>query len=115
MEAIEWIAAREPRPPAALVERMSRALSENPELAGAPIHSQLMTAATAILAQGAFASEPSESAGDVTSTRMADRRAALDLLAADALITYAMEYASDDCACFDAVANSAMLAICELR
>lgn len=115
MEAKEWIAVREPRPPAALVERMSRALTENPELAGAPIHSQLITAATAILAQCAFASEPNERAGDGTGTRMSDRRAALDLLAADALITYAMEYASDDCACFEAVATAAMRSICELR
>lgn len=115
MDALEWIATREPRPPAALVARLNRALNENPESAGAPIYSQLMTAATCILAHCTLAPAPNDDAGDSQDSRMSDRRAALDLLAADALITYAMEYASDDCVSFDAVAGSAMRAICDLR
>jgi len=115
MDALEWIATREPRPPAALVARMTRALTEHPASAGAPIHSQLVTAATAILASGTLAAAPTDDTGDCLDIRTSDRRGALDLLAADALVTYAMEFASDDCASFDAVAGSAMRAISDLR
>ncbi len=115
MDALEWIACREPRPPAALVARMSRALVANPESTGTPIYSELVTAATRILAQNAQISHPIAIGRDDPDSRASDRSAALDLLAADALVTYAMEYATGDCASFDAVAASAMFAISELR
>jgi len=99
MEALEWISTREPRPPAALLTRMSRALHDSPEDAGGSVASRLLAAATGILRDGPGA----------------DRAAALDLLAADALITYAMESASDDCESIDAVAGEAVRAICDLR
>lgn len=103
MEPMEWIKSREPRPPAALVARMERALDEIPAPEPQSISSQLLAVAIGILARG----DASAASGRAL--------AALDLLAADALITYAMESASDDCASIAAAAESAIRTICSLE
>lgn len=115
MDALEWITTREPRPPAALVARMGRALGENGAQGESSVSSQLLTAAAGILARSDSSSASEPVVMNATGPRASVRSAAVDLLAADALITYAMEYASGDCGSVEAVADGAMRAICELR
>ena len=93
----EWLASREPKPPAALGARLS-------EIAGTTKCATL-PALSAILV--VFAGDLLRGLGD-------DRNAAGDLLAADALITYALEAAAEDCASMDAVAGIAMTAMAGL-
>ncbi|HET9985454.1 MAG TPA: hypothetical protein VFQ38_17765 [Longimicrobiales bacterium] len=73
---LEWLDARTPAPPPELRSRMADALAPAQTLPGA-----LAEAALSCL-QAALA-------------RGGDRAAALDLLAADALLTYAMEAAAE--------------------
>lgn len=69
----------------------------------ASVSSRLLAAAVAILSRG-------------DSSAVSGRAlAALDLLAADALITYAMEAASDDCESIASVADSAVRMICAVE
>lgn len=90
-----WLDARRPSPPAALVARVRSALDESlgEDAAGAPeaclraserlVHMLLQTDSTT-------------------------RHSALDLLAADALVTYAFEAASEDPDRLVAIASDAM-------
>jgi hypothetical protein len=101
----EWLDARTPRPPEALAERIRFALGAEVEQQvescgasgeGGRTHSALLAAARTLLdADRAYADE--------------DRRAARDLLAADALVTYAFELAAEEPARIAALAERAML------
>lgn len=87
----EWLASRSPPPPPRLAARLAAAVplsagSDSGELSGS-----LIAAATSILRE-AIAESSEERNGAV----------ALDLLAADALITYAVEAAAEDCERFAA-------------
>jgi hypothetical protein len=76
----DWLAHREPSPPRVLRERVEALAVAVPEIEGDPAGS-LLAAAEEALAQ--LARRPAD-----------DRAAAIDLLAVDALVTYAMEYAA---------------------
>ena len=78
MTITEWLAARTPAPPAALAQRIARAVGDEGSRSVADAHEVLVTAGERI-------------AGEVLSGGGTSRDAALDLLAADALVTYAFE------------------------
>lgn len=77
----EWLRTREPAPPAALLRRLHEALGPDAQRDAAD-------AADACLAAG------EQLLVTVLSDEEANRACALDLLAADALVTYAFEAAS---------------------
>ena len=80
MNLRDWLAHREPSPPRVLRERVEELALAVPELPDDPAGS-LMAAAEAALARLAQRSPE-------------DRSTALDLLAVDSLVTYAMEFAA---------------------
>ncbi len=99
MTLAEWLEERTPRAPVTLAERVRAALG--PELdrdldAGrGAIHGALLEAARSLLSATPGCDSP-------------ERSAALDLLAADALVTYAFEIAAEDPEEIDSLADSAM-------
>lgn len=99
MTLSEWLDARTQRPPGALEERIRAALGpvlgHNVEEGRGRTHHELLDAARSLLSPA----PASESEG---------RRAAHDLLAADALVTYAFEIAAEDPDAIDSLAESAM-------
>jgi hypothetical protein len=90
----EWLASRVPAPPDALARRLE-ALVGDARVEDVGALAELFVAEAAALI---------ENLGD-------DRSAAADLLAADSLITYALEAAADDHDRFEAVAEQAMSVI----
>lgn len=94
MNLRDWLAHREPSPPHVLRERVEALALAVPEIAGDPAGS-LLAAAEEALAQ-------------LARRRAADRAAAIDLLAVDALVTYAMEYAAQTPDEIPPVSRSAM-------
>lgn len=84
----DWIASQSPPVPTRLAERLSAALAAA-DYSGREAPESLVETAAGIL-QRTFADPNDER----------NRAAALDLLAADALITYAIESAADDCDSF---------------
>jgi len=76
----DWLAHREPSPPRVLRERVEALALAVPELPGDPAGS-LLAAAESALAQ-------------LSRTGSDNRATALDLLAVDALVTYAFEFAA---------------------
>lgn len=99
MKLSEWLDARTPEPPAALTARIRWALApvldHDVEAGRGRTHEELLAAAASLLS-AAPGSDPRE------------RREAHDLLAADALVTYAFEIAAEDPDAVDALAESAM-------
>ena len=77
-----WLDARQPAAPDALQRRIAELLREHPEWEALP-------RAHALLAAGERLMQ------DVLAAAPQDRRAALDLLAADACVTYAFEAAAN--------------------
>ncbi|MBV6522707.1 MAG: hypothetical protein MNPFHGCM_02855 [Gemmatimonadaceae bacterium] len=100
MNAREWLATREPRPPAALTARIDAVLGD--VNMGAQIPEVLVEAAGVALE--ALLSRPQR-----------ERAVALDLLAADALATYAFEAASEDPATIEQRATEAMRRLSVVR
>jgi hypothetical protein len=92
-----WVAAHAEQPPAALRERLDTILNA-PHLAGGEVAPALLDAGKALLA-------------GILQSGSTQRDAALDLLSADALVTYAFEAAADDPTTLDARAADAMRAI----
>ena len=95
----EWLDARTPPPPPRLAQRMSEAVAEcagggSPGAATSSIPELLTMAAAKLLERTTSRSASSPA-----------RASALDLLAADALLTYALEAAAEDCATFVATPN----------
>ena len=90
----EWLASRTPPPPPRLAARLAGAVQtvDAPDANRTAL--SLIEAAAAILRE-----TPDES------TDERNGAAALDLLAADALITYAVEAAADDCTRFAALVD----------
>lgn len=101
---VAWVAAQEPPAPAALVERVGGALASlgadagDVDVDGAERPARCLAAAEGVLARLL--------ADGATGTR--SREAALDLLAADALVTYAFEAASEAPAALPALARDAI-------
>jgi hypothetical protein len=77
----DWLATREPSPPRVLRERVEALAGAVPERAG-ETSATLLDAAEAAL--GGLARRPAD-----------DRATAVDLLAVDALVTYALESAAE--------------------
>ena len=86
----EWRASRTPEPPAQLAERLAEIVGDE-GFDGAASANLLI-----------------ERGSQTLRSALSDRDGALDLLAADALITYAMEAAADDFATMDATAADAI-------
>ena len=86
----EWLASRKPEPPAQLSARLAEIVGEE-AFDGASSANVLIECGIQTLRSA-----------------LSDRDGALDLLAADALITYAMEAAADDFATMDATAADAI-------
>ena len=80
MTAVEWLLAREPAPPASLAARLRSILGDG--AAAEPSAEVYLRAGERLLAE-------------LLRDGCADRESALDLLAADALVTYAFEVASE--------------------
>jgi uncharacterized membrane protein len=101
----QWLSTREPAPPAALAERVREALSfavaERGELAGALDHPASALPEVALRAAEVLL-RPMLTRGCVA------REQALDLLAVDALVTYAIEAASEDAERLEVCVEGAM-------
>lgn len=87
--------------PPALLERVSAVLASHPEWEGQPVPEALLEAAQALL-------------GSVLAPAEAGREVALDLLAADACVTWALEAAADQPDGFTARAEKMMARIAEV-
>ena len=98
----EWLASRSPPPPELLRSRIVRALGDG--LGADVVHTErvCLDAAERVL---------SELFGD----GVGERREAADLLAADALVTYALEFAAEEPAEFHHRATHAMTRFGHLR
>jgi hypothetical protein len=94
-KAGEWIAAHAEQPPLVLRERLDVILHSDAAAAGASIPDALLDSGVHLLSE-------------ILRHGSAQRDAALDLLTADALVTYAFEAAADDPASLDARAAAAM-------
>ncbi|MDO8502361.1 MAG: hypothetical protein Q7S20_11005 [Gemmatimonadaceae bacterium] len=94
----DWLASRSPAPPPALARRLAQVVGDRTEKDMAGVSSSLVEAAEHLMTH----------LGD-------DRAAAPDLLAADALITYAMEVAADDCGDVEAIATLCVSALSASR
>lgn len=81
-----WLDSRSPRPPERLAKRIESAIEAQPVGQSGHFAKPLAAAAAAILEIIMSDREAAET-----------RSAALDLLAADALITYALEAAAEEC------------------
>jgi hypothetical protein len=86
----DWLASRKPEPPPQLAGRLA-------EIVGDEAFNGASTA-DVLIGRGI----------ETLRSALSDRDGALDLLAADALITYAMEAAADDFATMDATAADAI-------
>jgi hypothetical protein len=84
MDIKSWLRARRPSPPERLVARMEAALGKT----------------NATTQSGALVEAAAKILEDLARHGANDRSAAIDLLAADALITYAIEAAIEDVATF---------------
>lgn len=96
MTVADWVAAREPVPPATLAARLQALLpadARTTDASAAP--SMMVEAAAAVISR-------------LLQEGATTRGSALDLLAADALVTYACEAQADDPATLDARCTWAM-------
>lgn len=90
-----WLESRTPKPPDPLAKRILGAIDATYSSDPATIAERLSAAAVASLRDIGSDGAAAES-----------RAAALDLLAADALITYALEAAAEDCGTFAAITDA---------
>ena len=101
MTVADWLEARSPAPPAQLLDRLRAALGSSLACDVADVPRAFVDAAETLLAT---------LVRDGCMTR--DR--ALDLLAVDALVTYAFEAATDDAEALDARARDAIRRLADL-
>ena len=94
----QWVAAHAEQPPAALRARLDAILNVESVDRDTPVAPALLDAGQGLLAT-------------ILGSGSVHRDAALDLLTADALITYAFEAAADDPSSLDSRAAQAMRAI----
>ena len=97
----DWLAAREPAPPPALLARMRDTLGIAADRDATDAHEALLASGTALL-------ERLLGDGDE------GRGTALDLLAADALVTYAFEAAAEDATTLASRADAALARLAAL-
>jgi len=96
-----WLDSRSEEAPVALKARIGQLVDAHPEWETLPIPEALMAASEALMA-GVLAADAK------------DRRTALDLLAADACVTYAFEAASETPASLVALAERSMRHMAQL-
>jgi len=94
----EWLSARSPAPPEPLAMRLRAALGPRLADRSSTAHDALLSTAESLLAE-------------LLALDGAGRDRALDLLAVDALVTYAFEAAAEDSDTLSARATAAMTAI----
>jgi hypothetical protein len=94
----QWVAAHAEQPPAALRARLDVILHADTASADENVSAALLDAGQSLLST-------------ILQSGSTQRDAALDLLTADALVTYAFEAAADDPASLDSRAAAAMRAI----
>jgi hypothetical protein len=92
----EWLREREPAPPTRLAARIDEALGKRGDREQGNVSALCLEAAEELL--GELAARPS-----------AGRESALDLLAVDALVTYAFEAAADSPSTLESTATAAMI------
>jgi hypothetical protein len=97
----EWLAARSPRPPSALEARIACVLADSLALDADALPDICLAAGERL-------------AAELLRSNSTSRDSALDLLTADALLTYAFEAASETPRSIDARAAAAMARIAEL-
>jgi hypothetical protein len=101
MTVREWLAQREPAPPAALLERLEAVLGEALDDGAGNATAVCLRAAERLVTE-------------LLRGECASRESALDLLVADALVTYAFEAAAETPATLAASASAAMERIAAL-
>lgn len=107
-----WLHSRVPAPPDGLARRIETALPESAGSDPGGVAERLTEAALTILTHlGHDETRQPESAGQ--SGRVS--QAALDLLAADALVTYAAEAAADECQSFAATTDAMIARLAGIR
>ncbi len=97
----EWLDSRTPRPPAVLAARLAKVLDDAMTQPASGIPELFLSTGEALVAR-------------LLRSDSTARVSALDLLAADALLTYAFEAAGADVATIDARATTAMQRIAAL-
>lgn len=95
MNVGEWVWSRDDTPPPRLAARIRATIAERESYPSDRATETLISASVAVLR-------------DVIERPTAGRESALDLLAADALATYALEAAADSPEAMDALARDAM-------
>lgn len=101
MALAAWLSSRHPEAPVALRLRIAELVAAHPEWEAMPMSEALLMAGELLMK-------------DVLVAAPRDRLAALDLLAADACVTYAFEAAADAPAGLSAQADAAMQRIARL-
>ena len=101
MTVSDWLRAREPQPPPALSSRLHAVLGES---LGAPAEEL----------SGIFLSAGERLVAELLRSNSTSRDSALELLTADALVTYAFEAASDMPSTIESRAAAAMARIAAL-
>ena len=107
-----WLDSRTPPPPERLAQRMDAALAESADTGSGTIAERLTLAAVAILTQLGH-DETRRPNLPVAGNRAP--AAALDLLAADALVTYAAEAAAENCQAFAATTDAMIARLSAIR
>lgn len=95
MTVFEWLESRTPRPPHSLADRLDTILASLAPDSSEAIPDTLLRASEALI-------------GGLLQRAGSTRDSALDLLAADTFMTYAMEAAAEDMQSLDACAAGAM-------
>jgi hypothetical protein len=103
MDAKEWLEARRPPPPVKLAARLGKALGDFAIASDISLCETLAVAGAAIL--------NCLTDGNAPTSR---REVAIDLLSADALLTYALEAAAEDCESFAASADAMIARLASL-
>jgi len=98
MELMEWLETRTPEAPVVLRVRIADLVLDHPEWESMPLPEALMAAGERLMQ-------------DVLAAPPRNRDSALDLLAADACVTYAFEAAADDPVRIAGLAEQAMARI----
>jgi hypothetical protein len=99
MDSKQWLRSRTPPPPEGLLTRMEAALGDS---YGLSLTEEFLSAGARIL-EGLTAN-----GGGI------ERTSAIDLLAADAFITYAIEAAAENCESFDGQAEAIVAAVAKV-
>lgn len=105
MTVAEWLRSRASQPPEALARRLDAVLGESLSLSADTIPELFLAKGERLVA-------------DLLNTHSTSRNSALDLLTADALVTYAFEAASETPSAIETRASAAMTriaALCETR